>query len=63
MTRLLYDADGAAELLSTTKRRIHELRRAGELAAVSDGREFKFRATDLQAYIDGLRVYEPGMTA
>ncbi|OBI08625.1 hypothetical protein A5715_00575 [Mycolicibacter heraklionensis] len=58
--RLLYDAEGAAELLSTSERRIHELRRAGALVAVQDGREFKFRWEDLQAYADRLPTYEPG---
>lgn len=58
--RLLYDAEGAAELLSTSERRIHELRRSGALIAVQDGREFKYRLDDLQAYVDRLRTYEPG---
>lgn len=37
MRRSLYDAAVAAELLSTSQRRIHELRRAGVLGAVQDG--------------------------
>lgn len=55
----LYDADAAAAKLSTTKRRIHELRRSGKLAAVQDGRHFKFTHTELQRYIDSLQPYDP----
>lgn len=58
--RLLYDEKGAAELLSTTPRRVADLRRAGELVAVKDGRTFKYRADDLQAYVDRLPTFEPG---
>lgn len=57
--RLLYDANGAAEMLSTTPRRIHDMRRAGVLAAVKEGRAYKFRRDDLQAYVDGLDTFEP----
>ena len=56
MSRLLYDRDAAAEALSTSPRRIDELRRAGLLLAVQDGRSWKFRHDDLQRYIDGLEV-------
>lgn len=59
-SRLLYDAESAAELLSTTPRRIHELRRAGQLGAVKDGRMLKFRHEDLQNYADRLAAFEPG---
>lgn len=58
--RMLYDAEAAAELLSTTPIRIAELRRGGQLIAVKDGKKFKFRRDDLQAYVDGLATYEPG---
>lgn len=58
-TKLLYDTAAAAELLSTTERRIHELRRAGQLGAVQDGRKFKFTADELQRYINQLPAYEP----
>jgi excisionase family DNA binding protein len=61
VNRFLYDADGAAELLSTSPRRIHELRRAGKLAAVSDGRKFKFTDDELQRYAESLPSYEPGV--
>jgi len=57
--RLLYDAVAAAVLLSTTPRRISELRRAGELIAVQDGRTYKFRRDDLEHYVASLRTYEP----
>ncbi len=63
MTRLLYDAEGAAELLSTTKTRVDDLRRAGKLTAVQDGRQFKYSRDDLQSYVDGLPTFEPGVTA
>jgi excisionase family DNA binding protein len=58
-TKLLYDADGAAELLSTTPLRISELRRAGKLAAVLDGKKYKFTADELQRYAASLPAYEP----
>lgn len=58
--RLLYDAPAAAEMLSTSERRIHELRRAGRLAAVKDGRQLKFFHDELERYINSLNAYEPG---
>lgn len=57
---LLYSADAAADQLGTTTRRIHELRRAGKLLAVLDGRQYKFRSQDLQDYVDSLPSWEPG---
>lgn len=59
-TKLLYDTAGAAELLSTTERQVHELRRAGFLAAVLDGRKYKFEFSELQRYVQSLPSYEPG---
>lgn len=59
MPKLLYDHDAAAELLSTTPRRIHELRRAGKLAAVHDGRTLKFTLDELERYAQSLPSYEP----
>lgn len=59
MTRLLYDKSGAAELLSTSERRIDELRRAGVLVAVEDGRELKYTPEELQRYVNSLKVREP----
>ncbi|OCB57674.1 hypothetical protein A5677_17065 [Mycobacterium malmoense] len=61
--QLLYDTPSAAKLLDTTERRIHELRRAGVLAAVMDGRKYKFTADELQRYVERLPVYEPGQAS
>lgn len=58
-TKLLYTHEAAAELLSTTPRRIHELRRAGELNAVKDGRMFKFTHAELERYAASLPDFEP----
>ncbi|WP_301120334.1 helix-turn-helix domain-containing protein [Mycolicibacterium fortuitum] len=52
--RLLYDKAAAAVALSTSVRRIDELRRAGRLIAVQDGREWKYTHAELQRYIDSL---------
>lgn len=57
--RLLYDAEAAAAMLSTSTYRIGELRRAGELIAVQDGRECKFTHAELQRYVDQLPTSEP----
>jgi excisionase family DNA binding protein len=57
--KLLYDHDDAAELLAMTPRRVHELRRAGQLAAVQDGRKFKFTRDELERYVAALPSYEP----
>ncbi|QDF19941.1 hypothetical protein HWC44_gp054 [Mycobacterium phage ThetaBob] len=54
--RLLYDKSAAAVQLSTSERRIDELRRAGVLIAVQDGREWKFTAAELQRYVASLDV-------
>jgi excisionase family DNA binding protein len=50
----LLDQDGAAAYLSTSGRRVSELRRAGQILAVKDGVEWKFKPADLDAYIDSL---------
>lgn len=52
----LFSKEGAASYLATSTRRVDELRRAGKLLAVLDGREFKYTAADLDAYIDGLKT-------
>jgi excisionase family DNA binding protein len=58
--RYLYSAEEAAELLSIkSKDRVDELRLSGKLLAVKDGREYKYRPDDLQAYADSLPTYEP----
>ncbi|MBN7314999.1 helix-turn-helix domain-containing protein [Mycobacteroides abscessus] len=54
--RGLFDRDQAAEFLSTSSRRVDELRRAGALRAVRDGREFKFTSSALAEYIASLPV-------
>lgn len=61
--RLLYDAEGAAELLSTTPLRISELRCAGKLGAVLDGKKYKFTADELRRHAEQLPAYEPGQTS
>ena len=58
--RLLYDRNAAAEALSTSERRIDELRRAGVLTGVRDGREWKYTEDNLRRYIESLPEYEPG---
>lgn len=55
MTRILYDRESAAVMLSCSARQIDELRRGGKLVAVF-GREYKFRHADLEAYADLLAV-------
>ena len=55
-TRILYDKESAAVMLSCSARQIDELRRAGRLIAVRMGREHKFRHIDLVAYADSLAV-------
>ncbi|WP_100451391.1 hypothetical protein [Mycobacteroides abscessus] len=53
-SRVLYDRDGAAEQLSTSARRVDDLRRARLLLAVRDGREWKYTAMELQRYAESL---------
>lgn len=52
----LLSKEGAATYLATSTRRVDELRRAGQLLAVLDGREFKYLAADLDTYIAGLKT-------
>ncbi|MBN7375697.1 helix-turn-helix domain-containing protein [Mycobacteroides abscessus subsp. massiliense] len=54
--RGLFDREQAAEFLSTSARRVDELRRAGVLRAVRDGREYKFTSSALASYIASLPV-------
>lgn len=44
----------AADYLDTSPRRVDELRKAGILPAVRDGRRWKFRRSDLDAYVASL---------
>lgn len=49
----------AARYLKTSPRRLDELIRAGELAAVKDGRNVKISHAELERYISDLPSYEP----
>lgn len=49
----------SAQYLSTSRRRIWDLLRAGELTAVRDGKHVKIRTEELDAYINRLPAYEP----
>lgn len=53
-SRVLYDRNGAAEQLSTSARRVDDLRRARLLLAVRDGREWKYTAVELRRYAESL---------
>ncbi|QZT61291.1 helix-turn-helix domain-containing protein [Mycolicibacterium austroafricanum] len=55
----LFNKDSAADYLSTSARRVDELRRAGILIARLDGREWKYARQDLDDYIDSLPTSEP----
>lgn len=52
--RALLDRRQAAEALATSPRRVDDLRRAGLLVAVLDGREWKYRPEDLMDYAAAL---------
>lgn len=54
LTRGIKGRGFAAEYLDTSPRRVDELRKAGVLPSVRDGREWKFRIADLDAYIESL---------
>lgn len=55
MDRFLYDKSAAAYvLLSTSERRIDDLRRGGTLNSVRDGREYKYTADNLRQYVESL---------
>lgn len=54
MTKLLYDEKSAAEMLSISQRHLADLRRAGKIIAVKEGRGYKYRHQDMQAYADSL---------
>lgn len=61
--RILYDKTAAAEALSTSERRIDELRRAGILIAVQDGRERKYLHSELERYANSLPTSSPSRFA
>lgn len=52
--RVLLDAKQAADALATSPRRVTELRRAGLIRAVLDGRQYKYRPEDLATYAAAL---------
>lgn len=49
----------SAQYLATSRRRVWDLLRAGELAAVRDGGVVKIKVEELDRYIDSLPSYEP----
>lgn len=53
----------SAQYISTSRRRIWDLLRAGELTAVRDGKHVKIRTEELDSYIDRLPAYEPQVPA
>lgn len=55
----LYSRAEAAEYLRMSQSRLDQLIRAGDLAAVQDGRSVKIRASELERYINDLPSYEP----
>ena len=52
----LLDREKAADYLSTSPRRIDELRRSGKVLATLDGKQWKFTVADLERYIRGLKT-------
>ena len=52
--RLLVDVDGAAELLTWSRRSVERLSASGELPSVKIGRSLRFRVTDLIAFVESL---------
>jgi len=57
-SRLQTVAD-ASRYLSTSQRRMWELIRSGQIAAVRDGGKVKVRTAELDRYADDLPAYEP----
>lgn len=55
----LHNVSQAAAYLSTSRRRIMELLRSGELAGIRDGGRVKIRVAELDRYISDLPSYEP----
>ena len=49
----------AADYLACAERRLDELIRAGQLAAVRDGKNVKITVAELDRYIADLPAYEP----
>lgn len=59
----LHTVAQSAQYLSTSKRRIFDLLRTGELTAVRDGKYVKIRTEELDRYIAELPAYEPRVSA
>lgn len=55
----LQNVTQAAQYLSTSRRRVMELLRSGELAGIRDGGRVKIRTSELDRYISALPAYEP----
>lgn len=53
----------SAQYISTSRRRIWDLLRSGQLTAVRDGKHVKIATTELDRYIAGLPAYEPPVSA
>lgn len=49
----------AATYLACSERRLDELIRSGQLAAVRDGKNVKITVAELERYIAALPAYEP----
>lgn len=52
--KILYDEKAASEVLSISQRHLADLRRAGKVLAVKEGRGWKYRHADLESYAAGL---------
>jgi excisionase family DNA binding protein len=55
----LHTVVGAAGYLQTSQRRVWQLLRTGDLAAVRDGRTVKITTAELERFIRDLPSYEP----
>lgn len=53
----------SAQYISTSRRRIWDLLRSGDLTAVRDGRIVKIATAELDRYAASLPAYEPGESA
>lgn len=53
----------SAQYISTSRRRIWDLLRAGQLTAVRDGKHVKIATAELDRYISELPAYEPPVSA
>ena len=60
---ILLGKKDAAAALSMSTRRLDQLVAAGEIAAVRDGGQVKFRPAELKRYADELPAWEPRQTA